>query len=88
MCRLGTVGWGAHSPRYDDDDAAAVLGAIVVIVAAIVVGNTATAVADGTDGVVVVVVLVTVGRGTGRYHNCSTFDATTVTLSCISLAFS
>lgn len=78
--RLGTVGWGAHSPRYDDDDAAAVLGAIVdtiVVVAvatAIVVGNTATAAASA-DGVVVAVV------SRGRYHNCSTLDATTVALS-------
>lgn len=84
--RLGTVGWGAHSPRYDDDDAAAVLGAIVdtivvvvvfVVATAIVVGNTATAAASA-DGVVVFVVAI-VSRG--RYHNCSTLDATTVALS-------
>lgn len=81
--RLGTVGWGAHSPRYDDDDAAAVLGAIVdtiVVVVSIVVGNTATAAASA-DGVVVFVADAVVSVSRGRYHNCSTLDATTVALS-------
>lgn len=71
MCRLGAVGWGAHSPRgsshYNGTSAAAagVLNAVVVVIVA-------------------AVVITDQGSRTGSascYNDRSTFNAATVTLS-------
>lgn len=86
VCRLGTVGWGTHSPqrgtRYDDNDAAVLAAIVDVVVAGTNTANTVGTAVGGGDGGVA-----GLGSGSGGYHNCSTFDATTIALSCFSFAF-
>lgn len=76
MCRLGAVGWGAHSPRgssHYNGTAAATAAA-----------SAAAGVLDAA-GVVIVAADIVTGKGSrtaaGCYNDRSTFHAATVTLS-------
>lgn len=76
MCRLGAVGWGAHSPRRGSSSNYNGTAAAVTVLAG-VVGIVAAGVVTGGG----------VGGGGGGHNDRITFDATTVALSCFSLAF-
>lgn len=69
MCRLGAVGWGAHSPRGSShyNGTAAADGGLAAVGVVIV----ATGVGTGEES-----------GGSSCYNDRSTLDAATVALSC------